>query len=348
MRGRTPGQRKEATLKVGVMMTLPAVLRDLGANPAVLLREAGFSPDLLKSPDNVMSFAARGRLLAHCVERTGCEHLGLLVGARAGLNSLGLVGLLARQSNTVELAWRSIVRHLHLHTNGASTALIDHGQFALLVFDIHQASARANDQVADGALAVIVNVMRDLCGAHWNPAEIMLAHHKPADMRPFREFFRAPVLFDAERNAIAFHSDWLHRELPPGDEELRRLIDEKIDVLEAQHGEAFPDQVRSVLRTALLTGHAGIERVAALFSLHPRTLHRRLQAFEVTFTQLVDECRYSIARQLLEDSMLAVAKVAEILDYADASAFTRAFRRWSDTTPAQWRRNLSPRLRRPV
>ena len=31
--------------------------------------------------------------------------------------------------------------------------------------------------------------------------------------------------------------------------------------------------------------------------------------------------------------------VARELDYADASAFTRAFRRWSGTTPAQWRKN---------
>jgi len=330
------------------MLGLRGVLLDLGVEPAELLREAGLGPDLLDSPDNVMSFAARGRLLARCVERTGCDHLGLLVGARANLTSLGLVGLLARQCATVELAWRSIVRHLHLHTNGASTALIDYGQVALLTYDIHEASAPANDQVADGALAVIVNVMRELCGADWNPAQVMLAHRKPADARAFGAFFRAPVLFDADRNAVAFHADWLHRALPSGDEELRRLLGEKIAALEVEYGEAFPEQVRAVLRTALLTDHSGIEQVARMFSLHPRTLHRRLQAFGVTFKQLVDECRSSIARELLEDSDLEAGMVAEILGYADASAFTRAFRRWSDTTPARWRRGLAARRNRKI
>jgi AraC-like DNA-binding protein len=32
-----------------------------------------------------------------------------------------------------------------------------------------------------------------------------------------------------------------------------------------------------------------------------------------------------------------VSQIADSLDYADASAFTRAFRRWSGTTPAAWR-----------
>ena len=45
---------------------------------------------------------------------------------------------------------------------------------------------------------------------------------------------------------------------------------------------------------------------------------------------------------MLEDSRMDVSQIAMTLDYADASAFTRAFRRWSGTTPAQWRENHRP------
>ena len=95
--------------------------------------------------------------------------------------------------------------------------------------------------------------------------------------------------------------------------------------------------MRSVLRTALLTRHASAERIAALFSVHPRTLARQLQACGTRFQALVDEVRFEIARQLLDQSTMDVREVASALDYADASAFTRAFRRWSGRTPAQWR-----------
>jgi len=92
-----------------------------------------------------------------------------------------------------------------------------------------------------------------------------------------------------------------------------------------------------VLRRALVTGQARAGQVAALFSMHARTLNRRLNEFGTGFQELVDEGRFEIARQLLEDSAMEVRQIAAVLDYADASAFTRAFRRWSGTTPARWR-----------
>jgi AraC-like DNA-binding protein len=51
----------------------------------------------------------------------------------------------------------------------------------------------------------------------------------------------------------------------------------------------------------------------------------------------VDETRFEIAQQMLRDSAMEVGQIAELLDYAGVSAFTRAFRRWSGTTPAAWR-----------
>jgi AraC-like DNA-binding protein len=92
-----------------------------------------------------------------------------------------------------------------------------------------------------------------------------------------------------------------------------------------------------VLRTALLTGHARSDRLAALFSMNSSTLARRLKPYGVGFRELLDECRYEAAREMLAHSGLDVSQIAAMLDYADASAFTRAFRRWSGVAPARWR-----------
>ena len=81
------------------------------------------------------------------------------------------------------------------------------------------------------------------------------------------------------------------------------------------------------------------DQVAKLFSIHSRTLSRRLNACGTSFQELLDEGRFEIARQLLEDTRMELHRIAESLEYADASAFTRAFRRWSGITPGQWRKN---------
>jgi len=336
-RSRAVRREAEATVRVGGSAGIPEVLRSLGVDPAALLAEAGLDPALFDDANNVVSYVRRGRLFRLCVQRTGCRHFGLLVGARGGLHSLGLVGLLAKYAPDVKAALRGIERHMFLHVRGAGVTLAVERGVALLTYDIHVAGAEANDQVGDGAVATMLNLLRALCGPGFAPIEARFAHRRPDDVGPFRRFFGVPLRFDAEHYGLAFAADWLERPVPAADAELAALLRQQIETLESRHPDDFPEQVRRVLRSALLTGHSGVREVAALFAMHPRTLHRRLRGFGTTFNTLADEGRHEIARQMLADTALDVAAVAAALDYADASAFTRAFRRWTGNTPARWR-----------
>lgn len=107
-----------------------------------------------------------------------------------------------------------------------------------------------------------------------------------------------------------------------------------------------------MLRSALLTGNAWSDRLAESFSMHNSTLARHLKTYGLGLRQLVDECRFEVARDMLENSVVDVNHVAEMLDYADASAFTRAFRRWSALRPCPgprgWRCSTREQAQSPV
>jgi AraC-like DNA-binding protein len=331
-----------STVRLGLVAAIPEVLASLGADPAEVLGEIRLEPKLFDDPEHRISYLARGRLLAHCAQRSGCAHFGLLVGQRASLRSFGLIGLLARSAPDAGRALRSLVRHFHYQARGAVLALEVDGDLAELSYASYQPRAVATDQVGDGAIAIAFNLLHDLCGPDWAPIELRFAHHRPDDMAPFRRFFKAPLRFDAEQYAVVFSASWLVRALPGTDPELRRLLQEQIDRLEHQHEDDFAEQVRSMLRHALVSGHAGAEQIAALFAMDRRTLNRRLNAQGTGFQQIVDEVSFEIARQLLTDSAIGIVEVADLLGYANASAFTRAFRRWSGGTPAAWREQAKP------
>ena len=55
------------------------------------------------------------------------------------------------------------------------------------------------------------------------------------------------------------------------------------------------------------------------------------------YRAIANEIRFEIARQLLTDTQVPLAQIAAALGYSEASAFTRAFRRWSGQTPKTWR-----------
>lgn len=324
-------------MRIGATIAVPEVLRSLGADPVEVLAEVGIDIDLFDDPNNRISFLARGRMMAHCAKRTGCPHFGLLVGQRAGLHSLGLMGLLAKYSPNVELALGSLIRYLHLHVRGATTALSVDSGLAVFEYQIYQAGALGNNQVGEGAVAAAFNILRDLCGDDWKPIEVRFAHRKPDDVTLFRQFFGVPLRFDSEQYAVVFSEDWLNQRLSETSPELLRLLQQEIDRLDVREEDSFVDQVRTLLRTTLVSGHSSADQVAELFSMHRRTLNRRLNAYGTSFQKLADEVRFEIARQSLEDTDLDIIQIAMLLGYSNASAFTRAFRRWSSTTPARWR-----------
>lgn len=329
-----------ATVRIGNTLAIPAVLTRFGVDASEVLAQCGLESTLFDDPDNRISFARRSRLIELCVSRTGCTHFGLLVGARAGLESLGVLGLLMKYAPDVASALRSLESHLRVNGAGGAVTLGVHGNLATLGYQIHLRDSVATDQIGDGAVAMMFNLLRALCGDAWTPAEVWFAHRRPGDVAPFQRLFRVPVRFDAEQNAVVFRAEDLKRRLPLHDPALHRLLQRQVDVLEAAQGDDLPAQVRVVLRTALSSGQASVGHVAAAFSMHGRTLNRRLRACDTNLRRLVGEARYEIARQMLGQSSMDVRQIALLLGYADSSAFARAFRRWSGMTPAAWRKGL--------
>ena len=327
----------EGCLRVGPLVEVPQVLRELGVDPVEAISNAGLDMTLFDDPENMIPFTAVGRLLKWCVARTQCPDFGLLIGQRSGPDCMGIVGCLAQHLPDVGSALRSLILHLHIHDRGATPLLSVEQGVAMLSYLIYQQEVESSNQIYDGAMAITFNIMRALCGPAWLPTEVLFSHRPPDDIRPYRRFFQAPLRFDMEQTALVFPAQWLDRAVTGADPLLRQQFEQRIAALENLDPRDLVGQLRCVLRTLLITHRSSLDQVAQLFLMHRRTLNRRLEKQNYTFQRLVNEVRYEIARQLLDNTHLDMSQIAATLDYADASAFTRAFRRWSGTTPTAWR-----------
>jgi AraC-like DNA-binding protein len=312
------------------------MLREFGLDPDPLIRAAGLDPRLFDDGMSVISFAALGRLFTLCVARTNCPHFGLLVGQRATILSLGMVGRLMLHSDTVGDALRVLVANLSLHDRAVVPSLMISDGTALLSFSVYQPKAESAEQISDKALAVKVNALRALCGSDWNPTEVLLPRAAPADPEPFWRHFRAPARFNQETATLVFPARDLDLRVAGADPLLRGMLEERIQQLKGAQGCEFSDDIRRLLRTRLTSRRCSAEDIADLLTMHRRTLSRRLQG-GIGYRALTNEIRFEIARQLLEDSEVSLGQIGAALGYSEASAFTRAFRRWSGQTPTSWR-----------
>ncbi|MGB5831333.1 MAG: AraC family transcriptional regulator ligand-binding domain-containing protein [Thiohalocapsa sp.] len=83
---------KEGSLRIAPLLPVPQLLSRLRFDPEPILAEAGLDMRQFDDPETSIPFATAGRLLALCVERTGCAEFGHLVGEAAGIEVLGLIG----------------------------------------------------------------------------------------------------------------------------------------------------------------------------------------------------------------------------------------------------------------
>lgn len=336
---RTPTSTPRPVLRISTVHGLPDILRELGQNPAQVIEDFGFEPTLFDHSDNRITLAERGRLLECCAAVTKCPNFGLLVGQKDGLDQLGIVGLLARHAPDVGTALRRLIRHFHLQAQGVEIGLAVDGGRALFSYATVQEGVRGVDQAGDGAVAAQFNIMHELCGPDFKALAAWFVRSAPNNQEPYRNFFKARLQFDSPIYGLEFSSSWLSRRLPPTDAALAQLIAEKISALELQETKDLSEKVQHLMQTALAFNHVDAHHIASMLGVHVRTYHRRLRVKGTSHRELLDQTRMALASRLLENSSKDIAEISELLGYAEARSFIRAFKRWTATTPARWRRD---------
>jgi len=324
--------------RIGVVRRLPEVLAKLGVELPDVLEAAGISPDIFGDPDNRITYPELVRLVLASEQRSNCDHIALLITERTGLADMGPAGQLALCSRTVGEGLRKYVALVSLDRNAAIYSVIESGGFTRVVYAISEQGLTETRHFQLGSLAIMFNVVQELCGNGWLPSAVTLAIRSPADPRPCRRFFRAPLRFDSDESALYFDSRWLAEPLPPVDPLVRQRAEAAIRARRKSMLADFPATVRRIVRKQLLDGACSMDRVAAVVGVHRRTLDRHLQHHGVRYGELAESVRKDVACQLLRDTDLQVQQIAASLQYSSAANLATAFRRWTGDTPSEYRR----------
>jgi AraC-like DNA-binding protein len=318
------------------LVHLPAILAETGTPLASVLDGTGISPDDLR-PDAFIPYAGAVRALDQAALLTGRQDIGLRLGLRQGLSSLGPVGTVMRHSATLGEALSDFVRFQIGNSTGAASYLQRTERDVAFGYYVYTIGGRASPQLHDFVIAAGTRLIAELTHRQVRIQEILTMRPVPASRKPYIELGDAPIRFGQSQTCIYLLAGAMEFRLPEAHPARRMaaLSDIRRRINEAPFGLVM--RVRHTVGPLLASGTCALSDTARELDLHPRTLQRGLRDEGTSFEAIRDSVRFAAARDLLGLTPLSVLEVALSLGFKTQSAFIRAFQRWSGTSPARWR-----------
>lgn len=331
----------EGLHRVGVASEIPGLLRDLGHDPAQVLARAGVPTDAVDNLDGHIPFRALGSLLDACVAQTGCVHFGVMLGARGGTKSLGVVGEVMSTSTTLGEALESICLHQPRYIKGAVTYLITDADTAYWGYGVYEPDTPAIEQICDAAMGIAASILKELI--RQSPEQVFISHSRPEarSQSSFQDALGGVPVFDSDRHAVVFPKSWLRLPLERANPSRRVAVEQTLEHYWSKIEHTFAETVSRHLRVKIYEGDLSADAVARYFSMPLRTFNRRLEADGATFRDLVKEARFVAAKQLLAVTKMSITDISLALGYTENGNFSRAFSAAAGVTPSIWRSQLS-------
>lgn len=257
---------------------------------------------------------------------TGRKDFGLLLGAQNDHRSLGPVGVLAEHCRTVGEAIAEGSRFLHLHNAALHYTRESEGEWHLFRVRLRVPGRRVSKHYVEAVLTMFVRFCRLVLEPNWQPIEVRVQHERMAMPAAYRVAFGGPVRFQQDVNAVVLAASDLARPLVTADHRIKRLVQRLLEEIEQDERENIATRVTALLRPLLAAGHASPSRVAALLSIAPRTLQRKLASEGTSFKDVLSDLRIELAREHITRGT-KLTDLASILGLSESSAVSRFLRK---------------------
>ena len=332
--------RRAATVPIGTLSLVLEALGELGKDGTDLLASRGIDSALLHDALAPISVSVVGDIIEEAIQLSELPHFAIVVGTRARLDNAGLLPMLLTNATFVRNAVDDLVRFLRIWYRGLDFTFHSDNEKAELRLSVDHVF-RGHTELCTSYVASMLRHLETCIGGGWGPGRIYLARERPSNVDAYRRILRAPVAFDQPVNAIEFPAAVLKNRRHVGDSRIEEYARTQLLNLEAEARSSVVDRVQILIKALLAKNICTVERTAEMMAMHRKTLHRLLSREGTTFESLLDRTRRQLAEQLLISGKAPIGEIAHSIGYTSVANFSRAFKRWNDLSPRQWRDAMS-------
>ncbi len=316
-----------------------------GAGREALLEHSGIHPSLLADHFNRVPLLQYIALMRGAQSVCSDPALALHFGASTNCADLSIIALIGAACETVTEAFVMLNRYGRIAldvggVHGENHYVLQHDERGVWLIDNRQHYGLC-PELTESTFTRMVTSVRKM----FDPGlvyAVQFAHDAPLSCEEYVRVLGVPVKFGCAQSAILFDPAWLVQRIARAPRYSLGVLTVHADALLKTLAQmrSTRGRVEATLLPILHTGRVSMDRISTLLAMSRPTLYRALKAEEATFEQILDDARHMMALHYLRDRTLSVGDVAQRVGFSDPAAFSRAFKRWTGTSPRARVRNV--------
>ena len=307
-----------------------------------LLADSSISKKILeKNYQGEISADQLEQLWKNAANSTKDRLIGFHFGTTMQLAALNIVGTIIQSSNTVKDALQIASSFVHLLTDmyamqieaGSRTTLI-----RLVSFQQDERYPQTKKHLGDFLLTFTLYELKGLVLLNLKPIQVGLPTFSVEFETQYKQVFSCPV-YKSEDYVIELANDQLNIPIISANYQLQSLLLNQVsELLNPPYLEGdFSIRIFNFLLSNSYLYSLSLDAVAGTFNMSARKLQRQLKQEGVTYIQIVEAVRKTLAIQYIKNSSSSIKEISYTLGYSEPSAFVRAFKKWTGKSPSQYR-----------
>ena len=338
--------RTEPLIRTSILVELRRIAEARGLDLLPLMHEVGLGETTCAAGSfeeldlrAMVPVDALARLFELASQRTSDPCFGLRMARALRPEGASLLGELVGHAPTIRDFLKCAAGFVHVFITRVEAGFAEMGGIGRLYW--RPAPVRGSAvQINLFFVASLVHRLRRAAGADWVPMAVELPH-RPLECRETSLLvFGDRVRYNCLQTSVTIDHATLGRPMPDADPVkfalLRDLAQRWLEEINTPCD--LSTKTSRQIAVLLKTGDVDLDTVAQALGMSARTLRSRLEQLGTSFDQVVSETKAQIAQRLLRDTDLPLTAIAMELGFSDASAFSRAARRWFQMPPRAYRK----------
>ncbi len=343
LQDREPLLSAPASIAVGYSRLIARILQLQEKNLDILLKHSGLTVAELMDDATLLTNNQQLQIVRNAMAYSNNPSLGLVIGRALTPPTHGPLGFLANSSPDLVTA----IQDFQSFIPGRMSLIQSRTEYREgnldCCFDVDiDGQPTLYRCVAEAFFLALISLIEFVLGEKFKQGTMCCNYAKPAYFDEYRKNIHCPIEFDAPANKVVVPAHLLLTANASSDAQnykfALRQCERMLNELEDSEHRLTQRVTRQLLSHP--PGTLREEDVARENFISKRTLARRLDAENSSFRDLRDQLLMSLATDYLRDTALSVEAVAVLLNYHDSSSFRRAFKRWTQMTPQQFRGRL--------